>query len=217
MMFLHIFDKGWSAFSDLNRAFPQKMQNDVEQVCFRLSAMGAYTPISTLSEAYSLSDEEVVLPYRCYFKLLSNGKLNTLTELQKLVYACIALLHPDGYTREKYLRYLLDKPMEEWMLPFLLKLSGEYVKEILAVLYESRMNIDNTALKTFCQRNPLQAQRCYSRMVSYWAEYYRFEITYPIVLNGRKHIKTRLRDYVGYPLFRQCWGVSPRRKKMKDK
>lgn len=217
-----------SFFLELCQAFPQKLKEDANFVSLELPQL-AY-PCAELThrirrkefipgiawgdknQVFLMEGEEIILPYRCYFLPFSQEELERLTECQKKLYACICLLHPDGYFREKFLRYLLGQSLEIWMLPFLLKLSGEYVKEILQVIYEARKDRDNTIFQKFSKENPQQLQHNYSRMTSYWNEYYRFEITHPCIRNGREGIRTDLRDYVGYALFRSCWGYSPRRK-----
>lgn len=207
-----------NVFDELSRAFPVSMCSDVYEVTSLLTAVDAKIYenrniyINGLCETYYLTSDVVALPYqRCCFKPLNDHQYETLSDLHRKIYACISLLNHDGYYREKQLRYLLEQSMEEWVLPFLLKVSSEYVKEILAVIFEVRMDKDNTQLKEFCKKNPRQAQRSYSRMTSYWGEYYRWDPN-PCIIDRRQGYRTFIRNYVGYRLFRECWGVSPRRR-----
>lgn len=155
---------------------------------------------------YRLETGCVRLPYRLYFDPIGWA----LPEEVRGVYACLGLLHHDGYVREKQLRTLLTLPSQPWMAPFLLEISGGYVKELLEVLDEARRDQDNEVLQDLCRRNPERTQRAYSRMVSYWDAYYRQDSLCPCVRDGRQGLRADLKAYVGYALFRDCWGVSPR-------
>ena len=202
-------------FKNISGAFPKEWEEDINCVCTEL--VPTLKPFSYGNkDKYYLSSGAVELPYRCYNKPLSQFQFGRFTERQKKIFACICLLNYNGFVRERYLRYLLEQPLEEWILPFLMKVSGEYVKEILIVLYEDRKDKDNTLFKEFSKMNPRQSERNLSRMISYWNEYYRFDIIRPCVRDGRKGARSDIRDYVGYSLFRECFGISPRRKRVNN-
>ena len=80
-------------------------------------------------------------------------------------------------------------------MPYILKLSAEYVMEILDDIYKGLRTRDNTQFRAFCANNPHMFRRSYTRMVSYWNEYYRYECY-------------RFHDYVGYRLYKECFGYS---------
>ena len=71
------------------------------------------------------------------------------------------------------MRALLDQDIPEWVYPYILGLSGEYVFEITELLYEKLSQTDTYSLKEFCRRNQRQFVREPRRMISYWNEYYR--------------------------------------------
>jgi len=201
-----LFKKKQNIFNELAVAFPKSLEKDVKRVSKTLVATHPNYPISNDGEVFVVDSEEVYVPYRCYFNESSNN--NILTKQQKEIYACIFLLHHDGYVREKYTRYLLKGEIKSWMLPFLFKLSGEYVIEIIELLYHN-LKLGNTdILKEFSKNNPKQAQRYYGKMTSYWDCYYRDTTLRPCVSReGRHGMKANIKFYVGVHLFKECWGI----------
>jgi hypothetical protein len=100
---------------------------------------------------------------------------------------CLYLCHCNGHLREYYLRELLAVK-EDFALPFISKLFGDYVIEILEVLQRELPNDTRDKLKIFFRENPLYQKRIESRIASYWDLFYRN--AYP-----------DLKKYVGYQLF----------------
>ena len=82
-----------------------------------------------------------------------------------------------------------------WAIPYLVKVCDEYVVEILQTVYEGLMGREDGRILQFCAENPVQLQRSYARMTSYWNEFYRG--AYP-----------NFRDYVGRKLFLHFFGMS---------
>ncbi|WP_276727824.1 hypothetical protein [Capnocytophaga granulosa] len=81
-------------------------------------------------EVVYLNGESLELPQRVYF-----GEYNTqsLTLVQEQMLNCLYLCHSNGHLREHYLRELLTVK-EDFTLPFIAKLFGDYVIEIVKVL-----------------------------------------------------------------------------------
>ena len=84
-------------------------------------------------------------------------------------------------------------PIEQWVIPFIVKLCDEYVLEILEVIYNKWKERDNTDIQNFCLINKTAIRKSYSRMISYWNEYYR-------------GYENNFRKYLGRSLFRECLG-----------
>lgn len=84
-------------------------------------------------------------------------------------------------------------PIEQWVIPFIVKLCDEYVLEILEVIYNKLKERDNTDIQNFCLINKTAIRKSYSRMISYWNEYYR-------------GYENNFRKYLGRSLFRECLG-----------
>ena len=77
---------------------------------------------------------------------------------------------------------------EDFALPFIAKLFGDYVIEILEVLHHKLPNDTRDKLRDFFRANPLYQKRIESRIASYWDLFYR---------NAQSDFK----KYIGYQLF----------------
>jgi len=135
----------------------------------------------------------VLIPGRIYFKEPALSVMRALDVRDRLILSCVYTRHHDGFIREKHLRELIKYDWPQWAFPFVVRLSSEYVLEIIDLLYEHLRDKDNTALRAFCAQNPQEMQLAFARMASYWNEYYRSR--YP-----------KFRKYVGRALFRECFG-----------
>lgn len=142
---------------------------------------------------YTLGNQIVNIPYRMYLLDMTDTEYEKLSQIQKQILCCIYTRSCDGYIREKYLRKLLNMPLEQWAIPFVVKLCDEYVVELLRIIYDKLKERDNTDIHSFCIKNKASIRKGYSRMISYWNEYYRgFEFDF--------------RQYIGRKLFRECLG-----------
>ena len=106
--------------------------------------------------------------------------------------------------REKHLKFLLDNDRYEWIYPYILKLSDEYIMEIVELIYKKLSLRDTTLLKKFCVLNLQQFLKSHDRMISYWNEFYRDRCY-------------RYKEYVGRKLYKQCFGYSRSFEKLRDK
>lgn len=93
--------------------------------------------------------------------------------IQKEILYCIYTRSCNGYIREKYLKELLKLDFDYWAIPFIVKLSDEYIVEILEVIYDKLKIRNNDDIKRFCLENKNIINKSYSRMISYWNEFYR--------------------------------------------
>ena len=82
-----------------------------------------------------------------------------------------------------------------WAIPFIVKLCDEYVVELLELVYDRLHQRDNGDIKRFCDENRAAIKKSYTRMISYWNEYYR---------NREPHF----RGYVGRKVFREILGYN---------
>ena len=143
--------------------------------------------------AYTLENHVVDIPYRMYLLDITDTEYEKLSQTQKQILCCIYTRSCNGYIREKYLRKLLDMPFEHWGIPFIVKLCDEYVLEILEIIYDKLKERNNSDIQSFCLKNKVSISKSYSRMISYWNEYYRgYEFDF--------------RQYIGRKLFRECLG-----------
>lgn len=135
-------------------------------------------------EVVYLNGEALELPQRVYF-----GEFNTknLTLVQEQMLNCLYLCHCNGHLREYYLRKVLEMK-EDFALPFIAKLLGDYVIEILEVLHHELPNDTRDKLRDFFRANPLYQKRIQNRIASYWDLFYR-------------NVHPDFKRYVGYQLF----------------
>lgn len=154
---------------------------------------------------YSLENGETIsFPYRIYY-MEDEIRISThLTQIQKTIYHAIYSRSYDGFVREKHLKFLLDNDRYKWVYPYILKLSDEYVMEIVELIYEKLYLRDTTSLKKFCVLNLQQFLKGHDRMISYWNEFYRDRCY-------------RYKEYVGRKLYKQCFGYSRSFEKLRDK
>ena len=93
---------------------------------------------------YIIKNNVVAIPYRMYLLDISDVEYEKLTQTQKQILCCIYTRSCNGYIREKYLRKLLDMPIEHWVIPFVIKLCDEYVIELIEIIYDKLKERDNT-------------------------------------------------------------------------
>ena len=136
-------------------------------------------------ERVILSGESLVIPKRVYF-----GKYNpkSLTSREELMLYCLYLSHHNGYLREQYLQEVLQSK-EDFVLPYVALLLGDYVYEILEVLAKNLPKEMKGRLKSFLAENPQLKRRIESLIVSYWDCYY-------------KGTCPDLKHYIVYQLFK---------------
>jgi hypothetical protein len=178
--------------------FPAELSKDFDVVLSAIPQRTFYEcPIwfSKESVDYVLADSTITIPYRCYLLEPPESDISKLTKLQKQILFCLYTRSSDGYLREKYVRKLLSSSFEKWCVPYIVKLCDEYVVEILYVIYNSLSEKPNEEIKSFCLANKRTICKSFSRMISYWNEYYRADCC-------------NVKEYVGWKLYRECLGYS---------
>lgn len=148
------------------------------------------------TKEFELSCGNVIIPYRLDILDINIERLNSLTERQKKILYCLYTRSNNGYFREKYVKELIVSGIEEWCIPFVVSLCDDYVVEIIELIYNLLNERYNDDIKDFCKHNEKTVKTCYSRMVSYWNEYYRY---------GSRCWK--LKEYPGRRLFKECLGI----------
>lgn len=180
----------------MKKCFPKYLENDVIAVLNILpeTTYNNYSlDVTEEKTEFKLLFETVEIPYRLYFTEPTDAEIETLSTVQKQILYCLYTRSCDGYLREKYVKKLLESNIQEWCIPFIVKLCDEYVIEILYIIYDSLHKRENSDIKNFCVNNKTTIHKSNSRMMSYWNEYYR-------TLN--------LKEYIGYKLFRECMGYN---------
>lgn len=183
----------------ISKSFPKELEKDVKLVMSIIASESHSCTQTTftfdLVISYKLKDEIVVIPYRMYYDELPNIAYKDLTERQFKILCCLYTRHHNGYIRQKYLKKLFDMKIDEWEIPFIIKLCDEYVLEILELVYNKLTDRNNDDIRQFCLNNQLILHKSYNRMISYWNVYYR-------------DIDNNFRNYVGRKLFKECFGYN---------
>ena len=179
-------------------SLPEELSNDLQEV-LKIIPKETYNNVNVgYSEdkaEYCLNSNIIRIPYRMYFNDIEVEKIDNLTVTQKEILYCFYTRSCDGHIREKYLRKLLKTEFDYWAIPFIVKLSDEYIVEILQVIYDNLKDRDNDDIKRFCCENKSAISKNYSRMISYWNEFYRDK-------------EPNFHKYVGRKLFRDCFGYN---------
>ena len=182
----------------LQQGFPNNLRDDVVKVIGLLPQKTYHNVAIDESQQtveYFQGDQVIKFPYRNYYMDISDHYLDTLNEQQKMILHCIYSRNCDGYVRQKHLKSLLLMNYEDWAIPYIVKICDEYVVEIVEMTYDILKQQDTELIRKFCIENREAFCKSYSRMTSYWNEYYR-------------HQYNQFQQYVGRNLFRECFGYS---------
>lgn len=179
-------------------SFPKELNKDLQEV-LKIIPKKTYNNVSIgYSEnviEYSFNNIIIKIPYRIYFSDVDITKIDDLTDTQKVILYCIYTRSCNGYVREKYLNELLKLNFDYWVIPFIVKLCDEYVIEILEIIYDKLKDRNNNDIKIFCLENKSVINKSYSRMISYWNEFYRDR-------------EFNFHKYIGRKLFTECLGYN---------
>jgi hypothetical protein len=175
----------------LNGRFPFYLNDDLEIIEMTLdlsSKHQSYMPFDITFEKNTLS-----IPARIYTDEGQLNKLAKLTTKQKEIVYCLYSRHHDGFVRERCLKeFILSSNL--YTAPYILQLLGEYVIEIIDVIYQNREGLDKHNLITYILENPEHYERTKQRVYSYWDCYYRR--VYPKYKRG---VKPKGQTYLDYP------------------
>jgi len=177
------------------KAFPKELIKDILLVVLLIPFKIINVMYNSDNKYFSfkLKKDNVKIPYRFSNFQVSKNIISKLSIRHRKILYCMYTRNLDGYIREKHIKKILDENIEEWQIPFIVKLCDDYLIEILEIIYDKLKDRDNTDIKNFCLNNEKEISKCYARMVSYWNEYYR-----DIDFN----------NYVGNKIFIECLGYN---------
>ncbi|KKI91044.1 hypothetical protein WQ54_17075 [Bacillus sp. SA1-12] len=116
------------------------------------------------------------IPERIYFNVPSTSQIISLTEQQQVILAVLFTRHHNGLIREENLSKIIQRSNEyHWIIPYIIRIMGEYVIEILQVIKSNLDKVNKKKIKEFIIDNPIFYHKIESRVVSYWNCYYRNE------------------------------------------
>lgn len=161
--------------SRLEAAFPRALHADV-------TAVLAVMPAASLSPAgsfdVSVASERVRIPYRLYADEAAAEAQRTLAPLQQTVLSCLYTRHHDGHVRQRHVERIVSQT-EDWIIPFVVHLIGEYVLEIVLRIKDELADIrlpgtaTHTVYGRFAAANPDFITLTNDRAASYWNCYHR--------------------------------------------
>lgn len=165
----------------INEAFPEKLAKDIDKVIKIIPLL----PVDSTFNQFEvfMDQEKITIPYRIYYNEAKEKDIKKLTVLQKEILYCIYTRHHDGHIREKYLKkVILSK--NKWVIPFVFQLIGEYVIEIINLIYDNLQKLNVDAYIKFLKGNKYFYNLTKQRVDSYWDCYF-------------KYFSPKKKDYVG--------------------
>lgn len=197
----------------LQKGFPSSLSKEVELLCKKLRAINPekiYYAKSYMWLGEKVADpkngcawvlscgEEIRIPYRIYFEgtFRLYESYSYLSKTEKIIYHCIFSRSDDGFTREGHLRALLRMGADEyeWVKPYIISPAGEYVVEMVDVLYKEINREKIPEYRAFCKLNFENIRYLHANMITYWAEF-------------RRNEYYRYKDYIGKNLFAEVFGM----------
>jgi hypothetical protein len=174
----------------LTCAFPHVLADDVAaaRAIMPPTAHGAARSFSVL-----LPEDRVCIPERIYNPEPEDAKIATLTPIQQTILHCLYTRHHNGFVRRRHLAHLLASLLP-WAVPYIVRLLGEYVAEIVTDINDGLPDLTTPKSPTarlfgrFAADNPDFIALTKQRAGSYWACYHMSE--WPL-----------LADYPGYRLM----------------
>jgi hypothetical protein len=170
---------------DWTLAFPVRVADVVARVASKLPS-ASFEHASVVNESQShdwigpqVEGRPLRIPYRIYHQPLTASDQAGMSELERLVLACMYTRHADGVVRQDAARLVLSG-QESFVAPFVVQLLGEYVVEIsrdVLTALEARPTGQAMLelLRHFAADNDDFMALTRDRARSYWAEYYRRE------------------------------------------
>jgi hypothetical protein len=169
-------------------AFPPHLRKDVQVA---LNIIPQTTELTYTAHFFEIKSqgEALYIPERIYYDEPNLAQISTLTNNQQLMINTLYTRHHNGFVREAKVKDVIRFANRNvWIIPYIIKLVGEYVIEILQVIKENLDLIEIEKIKVFFSENPRFYNTIESRVASYWDCYYRRR--YP-----------KLQDYVGYHIL----------------
>lgn len=178
-------------------AFPESIRADVSAALALMPTTSRVMPTGSKLSPQSIGSnrrqyrlqvggEAVDIPYRIYHDSPAPDIAETHSA-QRTILGCLYTRHYDGFVRQQWLRTILDAE-HPWVAPFVIRLLGEYVREIIDDIDGALRARPAEPYKCFIIENPQFHALIRQRAISYWNAYSRSR--YP-----------RLCDSPGYSLL----------------
>lgn len=157
-------------------AFPAALATDVCATVQTMSEAGL--PPGGPFEKVWVQGECLTIPDRLYNPEPPDDLAEQLPPAQSKILHCLYTRHHDGHVRQRHLSQIIDAT-DPWVVPFVVRLIGEYILEIVVVIREGLADLDlpdsphHQAYGRFCADNPDHILLTSQRVASYWNCYYR--------------------------------------------
>lgn len=155
---------------DESNAFPSALRAAVRQLVDAVAQGELHPPRHMFT--VNVHGEALRIPVRIYYDSdRLRASLRTAQGIDQRILACLGTRHHDGFLRQECLRYLLAAE-EDWVLPYILQLAGEYVIQIVDDVARGIVLRDAAPLAAFVRDNPRYLATLGRRVRSYWHYYY---------------------------------------------
>ena len=117
--------------------------------------------------------EQVTIPYRIYNPPVEARTVSDPSVEQQVIVHCLYSRHHDGFVRQAHLEQVVghERP---WVIPFVLKLLGDYLIEIIDIIDRALAASPHIAMyRQFADVNPYFVVLTKQQATSYWNRYYR--------------------------------------------
>ena len=181
----------------LANIFPTYLLEDIKLIEKNLdmtSQHRSYKPFDVISDGRILS-----IPARIYLDKDQIMNIKKLTHIQKEIAYCFFTRHHDGFVRERCLKEIINSN-NSFVIPYVIQLLGEYVIEIIDVIYQNRNKINQNNFVSYIKENPKHYEITKQRVYSYWnCNYRKF---YPKYGRGVKYRGKCHLDYPGIKMIK---------------
>ncbi|MGW2372250.1 hypothetical protein [Kitasatospora sp. NPDC001683] len=159
----------------LPAAFPAEFAADAADVMAVVPA-ARHRPLGPF--AVVVEGEQIAIPHRVHHDEPSPAAVAGLSPRQRQLLHCWYSRHGDGWVRQRHLARIV-RSADPWVVPFVLRLVGEYVLEILVAIGDELPGLlapgspGRLAYGRFIAANPAFFDRLQRQVVSYWSCYHR--------------------------------------------
>lgn len=154
----------------ITQSFPSALREEIASLLKQFAFVAKYET-SAFFEVI-VDNEILTIPYRVYYDESVLSHLNGLTSMQLDIIYCIYSRHANGFVRQKCISAIIASK-HSWTMPFIIRITGEYVIEILENIYSQMESTDSLNLRNFLLTNKAFYKVTKDRVASYWNYYYR--------------------------------------------
>ncbi len=177
----------WELSQELINAFPSYLKEDILYIEKNTKSKsnlswGEYYGVRGGFFRVIVNNEELTIPERHNLKEIQQQNILdrifkkdiVLSDTQNSIIDCFYTRHCDGFIREKYCKNILQQSLNhEWIVPYVLHLTGEYVVEIQQIIFSHLEQLDTSIFINFILNNKKFYELIKQRVQSYWNCYYR--------------------------------------------